>query len=299
MRSLHLPMRWSMEELENQRLRALEHFIRERLRPPEQEYSARFRELHRTLEELFLATNDLRCFTPEQLGHDRKLLDAARYLASPPWSESDLRTVVGVNVIWRKRLPPDTVAQAIRALRVGWDPHRFRWVHEGRPPTLEEREVALKWTASIWAIERLRTRRRMERSQQQQDAVELELIQAGYQKEQAIRNIQFPHHLGAGFFTSEVLLGGTKCDVAVRLRDERLLAIECKVSNDSLNSVKRLIRESGGKAQRWRQAFGEMVIPAVVLAGVYKLRHLVQAQETYGLTIFWEHDLSQLREAIT
>lgn len=63
-----------------------------------------------------------------------------------------------------------------------------------------------------------------------------------------------------------------------------------------MNSVKRLIREAGGKSQRWRAALGEAVIPAVVLSGVYKLLNLVEAQERYDLAIFWEHDRETLRD---
>ncbi len=78
------------------------------------------------------------------------------------------------------------------------------------------------------------------------------------------------------------------------LRDSRLLLIECKVSNSSLNSIKRLLRETCGKATQWRSGFGERAITAAVLSGVFKLRHLQQAQNDYGVAIFWERDLGPL-----
>lgn len=87
---------------------------------------------------------------------------------------------------------------------------------------------------------------------------------------------------------------GAKCDVPVMLYDGRLLLIECKVSNSGLNSIKRLIRETCGKANRWRNELGARAITAAVLSGVFKLVHLRQAQNDYGVTIFWERDLQPL-----
>lgn len=85
----------------------------------------------------------------------------------------------------------------------------------------------------------------------------------------------------------------------VRLLDGRLLAIECKVSNSAINSVKRLLRETGNKAERWRDAFGQQALPAAVLSGVYRLGNLVEAQETLQITLFWEHDLDKLAAFVT
>ena len=67
------------------------------------------------------------------------------------------------------------------------------------------------------------------------------------------------------------------------------------MSNSSLNSVKRLIRETGGKSRAWRNAFGLQVITGAVLSGVYKLVNLLDAQENYDIAIFWEHALAPLQ----
>jgi hypothetical protein len=58
--------------------------------------------------------------------------------------------------------------------------------------------------------------------------------------------------------------------------------------------VKRLNRECGSKSGAWRAAFGEQAIPAAVLAGVFKLRNLRDAQGAQRLTIFFENDLATL-----
>jgi hypothetical protein len=72
------------------------------------------------------------------------------------------------------------------------------------------------------------------------------------------------------------------------------MAIECKVSNSSTNSVKRLNNDAAAKAQAWISQFGTLgVVPVAVLTGVYKLGNLVDAQNS-GLTLYWAHDLDQL-----
>jgi hypothetical protein len=76
------------------------------------------------------------------------------------------------------------------------------------------------------------------------------------------------------------------------------MAIECKVSNSSTNSIKRLNNDAAVKAVRWIEKFGsDQVVPVAMLSGVFKLLNLVQAQEK-GVTIFWAHDLDRLGEFI-
>jgi len=72
------------------------------------------------------------------------------------------------------------------------------------------------------------------------------------------------------------------------------MAIECKVSNSATNSVKRLNNDAAAKAERWISQFGKaQVVPVAVLAGVFKVLNLEQAQDL-GLTLFWSHDLDKL-----
>jgi len=51
-----------------------------------------------------------------------------------------------------------------------------------------------------------------------------------------------------GEFCGETRLAGTRADVVARLKDGRVMAIECKVSNSTANSYKRLVHDTGGKA---------------------------------------------------
>lgn len=98
----------------------------------------------------------------------------------------------------------------------------------------------------------------------------------------------------AGEFCMESPLGDRKADLLVRLWDQRILPLECKVSNSFTNSIKRLNNDIAVKAGTWRNDFGTVhVVPSAVLSGVYKLRNLQNAQDR-GLTIFWTHSLHEL-----
>jgi hypothetical protein len=108
-----------------------------------------------------------------------------------------------------------------------------------------------------------------------------------------LKRIHSLDELPRNHFTREVILGNAKADLAVRLADGRLLAVECKVSNSALNSVKRLNRETVGKADSWRTLYGQQVITAVVLAGVFKVSNLIDAQQD-GVFLVWDHDFSPL-----
>jgi hypothetical protein len=84
----------------------------------------------------------------------------------------------------------------------------------------------------------------------------------------------------------------------VRLYDGRLMPVECKVSNSSTNSVKRINNDAQVKAGVWLQELGtNQVVPAAVLSGVFKVRNPVGAQ-IGELTLFWAHELDDMRRFI-
>jgi hypothetical protein len=97
-----------------------------------------------------------------------------------------------------------------------------------------------------------------------------------------------------GEFCGESMLGSRKADIVVGLWDDRILAIECKVSNSKINSVKRVKNDAAVKAKLWVQQFGgRLIVPAAVIAGVYHPPNLLSAQDD-GLTIWWSHDIAQM-----
>lgn len=294
--SPELPPKWTAEALDDDRRAAIRTFVDALGAEGTREYVRLFQELQPLVAGLFEASADLTCFRDSVFADD-DLMNAARFLGSPPLSEDNLKTLLQATAGVSK--PSDCSTEAVLdVIRPMWDPIRFPWVETQRPPTPQERAAAIEWTTGIWAIERVRTRRRVQSSHDQEEKVADALAAAGFQQV-ARRRIDRLDELERGSFSREAVLAGSKCDLPVRLGDGRLLALECKVSNSALNSVKRLIRETGGKARTWRNAFGLQVMTGAVLAGVYKLGNLVQAQEDYEVSIFWEHDLRPLIEFVS
>ena len=57
------------------------------------------------------------------------------------------------------------------------------------------------------------------------------------------------------------MVGSRRSDVPIRLWDGRLMPTECKVSNSSTNSYKRINNDAAVKAVVWRQEFGAVILP--------------------------------------
>lgn len=290
------PPLWTNEQLEEGRQYGIALFIAERsatLGPRYQETLARNIAF---VTDLFAASDNLRDLaTGQALAAQPALVDAARYLAGPPISQDVFDVLAGTSIAKRKRLDTDQARQAALLLETVLDQRRFPWLFETPPrqPTATEREVAIAWTAGLKTSQEVATELRTQSSTRQEQAVAAILERAGFARREG-KNITFVDDLERGSYRRETLVAGTKCDIPARLHDGRLLLIECKVSNTGTNSVKRLNRECGGKAAKWRAAFGQSAVCAAVIAGVFRLVNLQDAQASDRLTLFWEHDLTPL-----
>lgn len=290
-----LPEPSDATELEQQSAAALAAFVHRRIEEGTAPYREAFEQARPLVRELFQRTDNLRALTAEVIQQSPSLIHAARYLDGPPLSQDDLDTLSGGKVSNRRRVDRELAERVVTALRAFLDPFRCPWLSSGTKPTRPKVPAAVDWTTSLWAVERCKTARRGESSASQEATVGELLLDCGFTEESRRRKIQSLDELPRGHFTRETILSGAKADFALRLSDGRLLAVECKVSNSALNSVKRLNRETAGKAERWRTVYGQQVITAAVLAGVFKVANLIDAQNA-GVFIFWEHDLEPLSE---
>lgn len=286
-----LPRIWTDEELKANRDLAEELFKKERHAEGPGAFESIVRETAPVIRHALDVTDDLRHLTGAVLGTHPAMWHALRYFCGPPVSEEDLWTMVGKKF---KNLPPDIADAVASAISLSTDKIRMPWLAEGRTPTRTEREAAALATTVLMAHEKFRTQRRRTASSRQEGAVLAALESAGYVRDQKKKPILALDELPRGSFSRERKVDGAKCDVPVRLRDGRLLALECKVSNGPKNSWKRLNREVGGKAERWSKEFGAQVVTGAVLAGVFDLSCVVSAQRDQAVFLFWQHDLSSL-----
>jgi len=268
---------------------------------PLDQYVAHFDECQGTVEELLESTVDLSDLDTQLIAvlTAPKLLEAFRYLVGPPLSADDLKVVAEAQLS-KQRIENDAeMAARIKTVVLsGLDRRRFPWVIEAREPTESERQAAVVASAALIATRRLETGRRSDGKREQEAAVFAALKGIGF-TQVAPRRIQMVNQAPEpGEFCAESALAGRKADVIVRLWDQRVMAIECKVSNSSTNSVKRLNNDAAVKATTWLKDLGpNHVVPAAVLGGVYKIHNLKDAQDR-GLSIFWAHDLDRLTEWI-
>lgn len=225
---------------------------------------------------------------------------AFRYLTAPPISADDLVTVADSTLTAsRLRVEPVEAARIRDTVLTILDPHRFPWVADNRRPTKEERHTAVIASAALAAASEVGTHRRNTSKQAQEQAVKDLLTSIGF-TQVAVREIpMLTAAPNPGEFCGETRLAGTRADVVVRLRDNRVMAIECKVSNSAVNSYKRLVHDTGGKAATWYRALGEaQVVPAAVLSGVYNPTNCEDVQDNKRVSLFWQHRLKDLADFV-
>lgn len=293
-----LPPKYDDESLERDRLKATELFRKERLEEPVEAYHELFDNYLGVVEELLESTVDLTALDEHALAvmSNAALAEAFRYLAGPFISKDDLLIVADAATLNPERLKKDPAAlgRIIQVVKDGLDRRRFVWIAEGREPSETEKNAAIVASAALMATQRVQTERRTQAKTAQEQLVEDALLAAGLTKV-STRKVQMLSDAPApGHFCRESTLGDRKADFVIRLWDTRVLAIECKVSNSSTNSIKRLSNDAVVKGGAWRVGFGEIqIVPAALLSGVFKLRTLISAQKN-GMTIFWAHDLDAL-----
>lgn len=295
------PQRWSDGQLEVDRQVSITRFREERLREPLEQYLETFDTYRGVVEDLLEATVDLTKLSPPGMDvlTDPALLEALRYLAGPPISKDDLEVLADGSLSPKQlRADPDMALRVVETILVALDRRRFPWVAEGREPSEAEREGAALASAALLATQRLSTSRRSESKDAQERSVADALAGAGF-KEVPTRTIKtLDNAPQEGEFCRESLFGTRKADFVVGLWDGRKMPIECKVSNSSTNSVKRLNNDAAVKATRWLEEFGTVqTVPAAVIGGVFKAHNLKAAQGS-GLTLFWAHNLDAMLDWI-
>jgi len=297
------PPRWTDDQFEEDRKQSIHIFRERRMQEPLEQYLEAFEVSRDAIDTLLEITVDLTELLDQavEVLSDADLLSAVRYLAGPPISADDLKTLADDASLTPSRLraDPDMAKRIIEVVLLGVDRGRFPWLSEDREPTEAERQAAVIATAALLAQRSVMTGRANESKEEQEQAVKDRLVAAGFQ-EVARRTIHNMSEAPAiGTFCGESQFGTRKADIIVRLYDGRIMPTEAKVSNSSTNSVKRLNNDAAVKARQWSSEFGTSnVVPAAVVAGVFKLHNLRQAQDGDNLTIFWAHKLDAMVQFI-
>lgn len=296
------PRRWTKQELHDDVALSIVAFRQKRIGEPlsvwRQTYFEKRKMVRRAFEMLALRT-PLRPHSRAIASIYRAGLgDVLRYMAAPPISADDLKTLADSTLSGRNLAQPHQARSVLRILLASLDTVRFPWFKKGARPSVAEWKAAIATTAALLTNQAVATYRRNSGKNEQEEAVKAHLRAMGL-SEVAPRVISTMSNAPkAGEFCGESEVMGEKADVVVSLFDDRLLLIECKVSNSALNSVKRVVHEAGGKAAHWIAQLGKAhAVPAAALSGVFKARNLLQVQDK-GLGLFWAHRLDDLSDFI-
>jgi hypothetical protein len=296
------PPVWTDGDLLEQSAAAIQLFRDLRMREPLEAYLDQFDARRAAVENLIETTADLTQLSERATAvlADEDMQEAVRYLAGPPISSDDLKVVAEVASLAPGRIGANAedARRAVETVLLGLDRRRFPWIGEGRAATDAEREAAIAATAGLIAARRVMTARQNEGKEAQELAVATRLNAAGFEQVDPRTVATLNDAPGPGQFCRESMFGSRKADTVVGLWDRRVMAIECKVSNSSTNSIKRLNNDAAVKAKIWIAEFGNLqVVPSATLSGVFKLRNLKSAQSD-GLTIWWAHDLDAMADWI-
>lgn len=297
-----MPIVWSAERLTGDAEESMAAFRESRIAESGQVYADLFVESYRRVNYVLDATDDLLSF-----GDDAARLlsdgyyDVIRYLPAPPISEDDMYVIGELTTknSPRRLALPQNVSNICDFVLRSIDTRRFLWLIDARRATEQERRTALVATASLMATQRLQTMRRNGAKKIQEENLKGFLAERMEFREVASRRISTVFDAPrAHEFCGETLVADKKADVVIGLGDNRLMCVECKVSNSKVNSFKRLNHETVEKTVHWYNAFGiNGIVCAGLLSGVFSVNNLLLAQRD-GVSIFWSHDLYALGEFV-
>ena len=230
---------------------------------------------------------------------DEDVRTAFRYLAAPPVSEDDLKTLADTTLSAHAlRRDPEIAARVREIMLQVIDPHRFPWVGEQREPTEQERAEAIVASAVLVAARKVETARRSDAKTEQEESVKAKLRDIDFAEVHPRDMSLLDAAPTPGEFCGESKLGDTRADLVIRLYDRRAMPVECKASNSAVNSFKRINHEAVGKARAWLDGFGaRQIVPCAVIGGVFNPANLETAQSE-GLALIWSHRLDDLVEFV-
>ncbi|UWQ31304.1 XamI family restriction endonuclease [Leisingera sp. M527] len=168
------------------------------------------------------------------------------------------------------------------------------WLDEQRLPTQVEKALIVERIVSFIAPKLTETQKRNRLSNDQENAVIQLLKGLGWTQAKSflidelslIKPRTFLHK--ARFATATT--NAQEVDIACGLKQGIVAAMECKVTNDATNSVKR-VNDILKKAKAWKDHWGSFVETAALLQGVIKPSD-VQRLTDDGVMVFWSHDLN-------
>lgn len=192
---------------------------------------------------------------------------------------------------------PSKAATLAATIERMFDERITRWVGENRKPTMREVRLLVATVAPMLSAQTVATLRRNRLSAAQEGAV-ITLLEGMGWSQVTSGLVDQSAALPARHFMHKTRFATKtrpqEVDIACGLGNSVVLAMECKVTNDHTNSVKR-VNDILKKATAWQDHWGSFVRTAALLQGVIADKD-VQRLVAADIDVFWSHDLSQFRD---
>lgn len=168
------------------------------------------------------------------------------------------------------------------------------WLESSRKPTRRELERVFWAISPLLASQQFATLQRNRLARAQEGAITAMLDNTGWTKlPSSLLDVRaalpLKHYMHKTRFATATTRP-QEVDIALGLRQSMVLAVECKVTNDQTNSIKR-VNDILKKAHAWKQHWGSFVRTAAVLQGVIAYTDVERLLHD-GVEVFWSHDLT-------
>ena len=165
----------------------------------------------------------------------------------------------------------------------------------GEQPSRTSVITLMRVAATLMALQKVATARRKRLALEQERAVVQLLERAGWSKlpSQSIDTraaVPRQHFMHKTRFATRTTTP-QEVDIACGLANSFVLAMECKVTNDETNSVKR-INDVLKKATAWKDHWGSFVVTAALLQGVIAAKD-VQRLSDAGVKVFGDYPVDK------
>ncbi|RVT42079.1 XamI family restriction endonuclease [Sphingobium algorifonticola] len=179
------------------------------------------------------------------------------------------------------------------AFLAGRDRVLTRWLDGNGQPTSNQIRNLLRGVVPLLSVQNTATVRRGRMSVEQEAAIVALLTDRGWTRQSSglissLTDVKPQHFLHKARFATKTR--PQEVDIACGLPGTVVLAMECKVTNDETNSVKR-INDVLKKAAAWQEHWGSFVRTAALLQGVIAFKDVDRLLEG-RVEVFWSHDLT-------
>jgi succinate dehydrogenase flavin-adding protein (antitoxin of CptAB toxin-antitoxin module) len=233
----------------------------------------------------------------ENAGH----LSVLRRVLAPPQSQDQFALICKT---YRKQsenelreLPPEKAAEIASTILQWLDPDLAPWIAEQRQPKPSERNRFIDIVSALMSAQSAMTDRRKLVSDAQEQAVIERLEMMGW-KRQPSSLVRAPGELASKQYMHKAPFATKtrpqEVDIACGIGGAVVLAMECKVTNDVTNSIKR-VNDVLKKSSAWQAKWGTFVETAALLQGVIApkdVKRLLEAE----VHVFWSHRLDDFAD---